>query len=76
MESWAGCIAGALEEETYRDLLRGAEFTDIEVEVTRRYSLADIAGNGASVSIGSLSPDERLEVDGRFVSAFIRALKP
>ncbi len=39
MESWAGCIAGALEEETYKDLLRGAGFTDIEVEVTRRYSL-------------------------------------
>jgi arsenite methyltransferase len=65
-----------LEEETYKDLLRGAGFTDIEVEVTRRYSLADIAGNGASASISALSPDERLEVDGRFVSAFIRARKP
>ncbi len=44
MESWAGCIAGALEEETYRDRLRDAGFTDVEVEVTRRYSLADITG--------------------------------
>jgi arsenite methyltransferase len=75
MESWAGCIAGALEEEAYRGLLREAGFTDIEVEVTRRYSLADISGNGASPSISSLTPDERLEVDGRFVSAFIRARK-
>ena len=76
MESWAGCIAGALEEDTYRGLLREAGFTDIEVEVTRRYSLADISGNGASTSINALAPDERLEVDGRFVSAFIRARKP
>jgi arsenite methyltransferase len=76
MESWAGCFAGALEEETYRDLLRGAGFTDIKVEVTRRYSLADIAGNGASASIEALAPAERLEVDGWFVSAFIRARKP
>jgi hypothetical protein len=75
MESWAGCIAGALEEETYRDLLRDAGFTDIEVEVTRRYSLADIAGNGASASIDALSPAAWLEVDGRFVSAFIRTRK-
>jgi SAM-dependent methyltransferase len=76
MESWAGCIAGALEEETYRNLLRDAGFADIEVEVTRRYSLTDIAGNGASASISALPTDEQLEVDGRFVSAFIRARKP
>ena len=42
-ESWAGCIAGALEEETYRALLTEAGFTAIEVEVTRRYALEDIA---------------------------------
>ena len=76
MESWAGCIAGALEEEAYRGLLREAGFTDIEVEVTRLYSLADVAGNGARASINALSQDERLEVGGRFVSAFIRARKP
>jgi arsenite methyltransferase len=76
MESWAGCIAGASEEETYRGLLRNAGFTDIEVEVTRRYSLADVAGNGASTFIDALAPDEQQEVDGRFVSAFIRARKP
>jgi arsenite methyltransferase len=76
MESWAGCITGALEEESYRNLLREAGFTDIEVEVTRRYSLADIAGNGASASTSALTTDEQLEVDGRVVSAFIRARKP
>jgi arsenite methyltransferase len=76
LESWAGCIAGALEEETYRALLTEAGFIDIEVEVTRRYNLQDITENGASASLATLSEAEREEVDGKFVSAFIRAKKP
>src|SRR5437763_5317020 len=42
MESWAGCIAGALEEATYRDLLHAAGFSDVDIEVTRRYSIQDV----------------------------------
>jgi len=76
LESWAGCIAGALEEETYRQLLQVAGFQDIQVEVTRRYSLQDIAENGASASLAALSEAERNEVEGKFVSAFVRARKP
>ena len=76
LEAWAGCIAGALEEETYRHLLEEVGFTDIEVEVTRRYSLNDIAESGAHTSIAALSAAERADVDGKFVSAFIRARKP
>src|SRR6266567_3542494 len=76
MESWAGCIAGALEEETYRALLASAGFTNIEVEVTRRYALQDIAENGAHASVAALGEAEQRDVDGRFVSAFIRAQKP
>jgi len=76
LEAWAGCIAGALEEETYRNLLQEAGFTGIEVEVTRRYSLDDIAESGARASLAALSESERAEVDGKFVSAFIRARKP
>ena len=76
LEAWAGCIAGALEEETYRNLLQAAGFTGIEVEVTRRYSLDDIAESGARASLAALSQSERAEVDGKFVSAFIRARKP
>jgi arsenite methyltransferase len=75
LESWAGCIAGALEEETYRALLASAGFTNVEVEVTRRYALQDIAGSGASTSLAALSETERTDVDGKFVSAFIRARK-
>ena len=76
MESWAGCIAGALEEETYRSLLDNAGFVDIDIEVTRRYSLDDIVASGASASIANLSMEERNEIDGRFISAFVRARKP
>src|SRR6266576_2742097 len=76
LEAWAGCIAGALEEHVYRKLLREAGFTNIEVEVTRRYSLDDIAESGARASLAALSQSERAEVDGKFVSAFIRARKP
>lgn len=76
LEAWAGCIAGALEEETYRSLLHSAGFIDIEIEPTRRYSLEEIITSGASASVAALSAVERQEVDGRFVSAFIRAHKP
>ncbi|GAC1391617.1 MAG: arsenite methyltransferase [Ktedonobacteraceae bacterium] len=76
MEAWAGCIAGALEEETYRRLLAEAGFTAINIEVTRRYGLQEVIESGASASIAALSQTERDELDGKFVSAFIRAQKP
>jgi ubiquinone/menaquinone biosynthesis C-methylase UbiE len=75
MEAWAGCIAGALEEETYRRFLAEAGFINVEVEVTRRYSVQDVAEGGASASIAALSQTERDELDGKFVSVFIRAQK-
>src|SRR5438034_9758002 len=76
LDAWAGCIAGALEEETYQQLLAEAGFTNIEIEVTRRYSIQDVADSGGSASIASLSDGERAEIEGKFVSAFIRARKP
>lgn len=76
LASWAGCIAGALEEETYRSLLCEAGFTEVEVEVTRHYTTDDIADSGASASLAAFTPEERRSVDGKFVSAFIRARKP
>ena len=53
-----------------------AGVTAIEVEVTRRYAPQDIAESGASDSLAALSEAERKDVDGKFVSAFIRARKP
>src|SRR5947208_12324888 len=76
IEAWADCVAGSLEEETYRQLLAEAGFTAIDVEVTRRYALDDIAQSGAQTSIASLSDEERAGIDGKFVSALVRARKP
>ena len=76
LEAWAGCIAGALEEETYRQLLAEAGFSNIEIEVTRRYSIQDVSDSGGSSSIAALNVSERAGLDGKFVSAFIRAQKP
>lgn len=75
LEAWAGCIAGALEEDTYRHLLNEAGFVDIDIEVTRRYSVADVAASGASTALAALSDAERGELEGKFVSAFVRARK-
>ncbi len=76
LEAWAGCLAGALEEDTYRRLLAEAGFTDIEIEVTRRYSVQDVAESGGGSAVASLSTDERIDIEGKFVSAFVRARKP
>jgi arsenite methyltransferase len=71
MESWVGCIAGALSEDDYRAKLRKAGFTDIGLEATRVYSLDD-------VPVGAWQPsvEERRQLDGKFISAFVRAVKP
>jgi ubiquinone/menaquinone biosynthesis C-methylase UbiE len=72
-ELWAGCVAGALEEWTYRDLLREAGFTDIEVVPTRVYSAED----AGLLDAGLPYDDATLKsMDGAFMSAFVRARKP
>jgi len=74
MELWIGCVAGALEENAYRNKLKLAGFEAVDVEPTRIYRAADAkqfldeAGLSADTSIA--------EIDGRFMSAFIRARKP
>ncbi len=73
MELWVGCIAGALEEDEYRSLLKAAGFSSIDIEPTRVYRLEDaeafLAGSG--VDAATMSSD----IDGRFMSAFVRATK-
>ena len=72
--AWVGCIAGALEENQYRSKLATAGFEQIDVEPTRIYRAEDarefLAGQGIDVDV--LAP----QVDGKFLSAFIRAVKP
>ncbi len=71
---WVGCIAGAMEENEYRGKLTAAGFEHVEVEPTRIYRVEDarefLAGQGLDVD--ALAP----QVDGRFMSAFVRAVKP
>jgi len=71
---WVGCIAGALEENEYRAKLAAAGFESIEVEPTRIYRLEDARAflSGQSIDVDAIAP----EVDGKFMSAFIRATKP
>ncbi len=71
---WVGCVAGALDESEYRSKLAAAGFEGIEVEPTRIYRAADarelLAANGLDAE--TIAP----EVDGKFLSAFVRAKKP
>ena len=74
MELWVGCIAGALSEDDYRSKLATAGFTGIDVEVTRVYGAEDARTFLASEGLNGDAVAN--EVDGTFVSAFIRATKP
>ncbi len=74
MELWIGCVAGALSDAEYLDKLANAGFSEAGVEVTRVYSADD-----AREFLAAQSADLQqlaAQVDGRFVSAFIRATKP
>lgn len=72
--AWVGCMAGALDENEYRRKLEAAGFEQIEIEPTRVYRAEDaretLAGQG--IDVDAIAP----QVDGRFMSAFIRAVKP
>jgi arsenite methyltransferase len=74
MELWVVCIAGALEEQEYRDKLRAAGFAEVDVEPWRVYDVDDARTflTDSGVDVDRIAPD----VDGRFASAFVRARKP
>ncbi len=73
IELWIGCVAGALEEEEYRMKLAKAGFEGIEVEPTRIYRAEDASEflTRAGFDAGAIAP----QVDGKFMSAFVRARK-
>lgn len=71
---WVGCIAGALEESDYRAKLVAAGFVDVDLETTRTYDIEDAR---VFLSEAGIAVDEiATQVDGKFLSAFIRATKP
>jgi arsenite methyltransferase len=74
VELWMGCVAGALEESAYRDKLVKAGFHNIEIVPIRIYRIEDAKDflAGAGLNVEALAP----QMDGKFMSAFIRARKP
>lgn len=74
MELWVGCVAGALGDDDYTAKLAAAGFEDIEIEPTRVYSIEDAHAflSGQGLDVDALTK----EVEGKFISAFIRARKP
>jgi SAM-dependent methyltransferase len=71
---WVGCVAGALEENEYRAKLTAAGFEKIEIEATRIYRIDDAREflSGQNIDVDAIAP----QVDGKFMSAFVRAVKP
>jgi len=71
---WVGCIAGALEENDYRAKLTAAGFENVELEPTRVYRIDDARAflSGQGIDVDAIAP----QVDGKFMSAFVRARKP
>jgi SAM-dependent methyltransferase len=74
VELWVGCVAGALAESEYRTKLAAAGFEDIEIEPTRVYSVADARQflTAQGIDVDAMAS----HVEGKFVSALIRAKKP
>ena len=73
LELWAGCVAGALQETEYGQLLADAGFEDIDIEPTRIYTADDSRAFLGEVGIGE---EELAEAEGKIMSAFVRARKP
>ncbi len=71
---WVGCISGALEETEYQQKLKHAGFESIDLEPTRIYRVEDAREflTGEGIDLDAIAP----QVDGKFMSAFIRAAKP
>ncbi len=74
VELWVGCMAGALEENEYLSKLRQAGFETVSVEATRTYCVADAREllSSKGIDVDAIAP----LVDGKFISAFVRARKP
>jgi arsenite methyltransferase len=71
---WIGCCAGALEDREYAAKLARAGFIAIEIEPTRVYDIEDarLFLSGKGIDVDAMAP----LVEGKFISAFVRARKP
>ena len=73
-ELWVGCVAGALEEQEFLLLLRDVGFENASIEPTRVYAAEDAAAFLANTGLDAVQVAEA--IDGRIMSAFVRATKP
>jgi arsenite methyltransferase len=71
---WVGCIAGALDQDDYRAKVAAAGFNEVSFETTRAYDIEDarVFLTEAGIAVDEIAP----QVEGKFLSAFIRATKP
>jgi ubiquinone/menaquinone biosynthesis C-methylase UbiE len=71
---WVGCVAGALEDAEYRDKLAAAGFEQIDIEPIRVYRAEDARQllSAEGIDVDAIAP----QVEGKFMSAFVRAVKP
>jgi arsenite methyltransferase len=74
VELWIGCVAGALDEQDYRAKLAAAGFVDIDIEPTRIYRTEDARSffEASGIDVNAIGD----AIDGKFMSAFVRAAKP
>lgn len=74
MELWVGCVAGALSEAEYREKLAAAGFESVDIEATRVYNVNDAREflRASGIDGDTIAP----QVQDKFVSAFVRAIKP
>ena len=74
VELWIGCLAGALEEKEFEAKLKQAGFGDVSITPTRIYTIEDARDflSAAGIDADAMAP----QVDGKFMSAFVRATKP
>lgn len=75
LSSWSGCIAGALTDQEYRAGLAEVGFSAIDLQITRRYSLADVPASLTEWAV-SLDDVQKAHVVAQFASTFVRAIKP
>jgi arsenite methyltransferase len=77
IESWAGCVSGALEKDEYERLLREAGFEDVGVEVTHTYDTRQVTDSGCCGGSGCCGdPIGETATEVPLASAFIRGRKP
>ena len=71
---WVGCVAGAMQDVEYRAKLEAAGFSQVDIEPTRVYRVDDAREmlSEAGIDVDAIAP----QVDGKFMSAFVRAVKP